>query len=820
MFYAHYRKENQTFQPLSCHLFQSAKIASYYGKALGTEKICYLAALLHDFGKFSDTFQEYLKKAAADPDSVTKGSVDHSTPGAQLLAEKIDHTHPYAELLCELVANAILSHHSSSGLKDYLSGEGDAKSPYIERVVNKKFPDFDTMRERFFQEVISEQDFEALMKKATAELTAFLAKGRFSMNQMFFLEKFIYSCVLEGDRTNTRLFEDDEPFTPSDYTRVLNQFSADLEDRFRQFSKGPQTKINKLRQQMADECLEAAGKEPGVYKLSIPTGGGKTLSSLRFAINHALKHQQQRIIYVIPFNSIIEQNAQVARDVLKDSEHILEHHSNVLQEDTTQDDEDKEKDEAILRDNWDSPLIFTTMVRFLEIAFAGGTRNPRRFHQLANAVLIFDEVQSIPTKCIYLFNELCNFLVNTCHTTILLCTATQPALEEVPIELSQSEELISNLSEVDSAFKRTDCVDLTKAGGWSAEEISSKIQTLLKTKRSLLVILNTKKAVRTVYQALQELPEGTRLFHLSTSMCPMHRKDVLKLLKKELRDGIHPIVCVTTPLIEAGVDVSFECVIRSTTGLDSIAQASGRCNRNGEFDQVQPVYLINPMKSLENIEKLKEIDEGKKITEMMLKDHQHSTTDLLDKITLRQFFLAFYNQFQGIMKYPLKQDGLTLFEMMGENPNRLSFYEKMTGKAFPLLLTNSATTIAQNFHVIDTAGTDVLVPYVRKESDQEQDYQTPFENVKKGVKQLDGVQLITRLNGDRKNIADDEFIKLIRQAQFYSVTLYDYEIRKLEEERMIYPLLNGEILALQPNTYDEKFGVNLEADSYQGPSIF
>ncbi|WP_242590142.1 CRISPR-associated endonuclease cas3-hd [Enterococcus sp. DIV0840] len=467
MFIAHVRKSDGEKQLLKNHLVECAELSADWGAKMSLRKTGYLAGLLHDLGKYSDEFQNYLKKAVADPKSVTRGSVDHSTAGGKLL---FDYCHknsrdPFSYILAELVGNAIISHHSSRGLQDFLTPEGEATSDYLRRVAEIDVVDYERIKTRFFKEIMSEEEFQLLLLEAIEELKGLYqlnGKSRVKQNDTFYLLKFIYSCLLDADRTNTMLFEEDKQFISHENQILLKSYSDTLEEYISTFKAD--TPINQLRGQMSDQCKAFAERETGIYTLSIPTGGGKTLASLRFALNHAIKHGKERIIYVVPFTTIIEQNAATVREILKDEANILEHHSNVFTdqeemkenqlEESEAEKEALEQKQALMKDNWESPVIFTTMVQFLNTIYSRGTRNPRRFHNLTNAVIIFDEAQGVPTNCTHLFNESLNFLRKYGRTTSVLCTATQPSLENVGRALAKESdgEMVSNLSEVEAKF--------------------------------------------------------------------------------------------------------------------------------------------------------------------------------------------------------------------------------------------------------------------------------------------------------------------------------------------------------------------------------
>lgn len=555
---------------------------------------------------------------------------------------------------------------------------------------------------------------------------------------------------------------------------------------------------------MSKRCLDFAKEPTGIYGLAIPTGGGKTLASLRFALEHTRIHEKERIIYVTPFTTIIEQNAQVVRDILKEDRYILEHHSNILQEEIVDQknkqnqgglEERREREEVSMKDNWEAPIIFTTMVQFLDVIYSRGTRNPRRFHQLYHAVIIFDEVQGLPVHCTYLFNEAINYLKNFAQTTSILCTATQPALNNLDKKLQKDKDILekSELQKIEAAFERVEIIDKTTQSAWNIKDTVSLIEEILQERNNLLVILNTKKAVLELYQLLAEQSsEEIELYHLSTAMCPAHRKQILKEINVKLnaKNQQRKLVCITTQLIEAGIDISFEAVIRSSAGLDSIAQAAGRCNRNGEQPNKQPVYIIRLEKKLEDLKYLKEIKAGKEITLKMLEnlrmDSNLYSGKLLSFEAQNTYFKQFYkhSDIEPNLKYPAAKNSLELFSLLGKNENTIYQYKNKYGKEqFPdLLLHNSTKTIGKYFNVIDTPTTAVLVPYE------------------------EGKDIIQRLNGDE--LALNELGPLLKKAQQYIVNLFSYEIEDLQKNGYIRPLYHGEIFALCERAYSNVFGID------------
>ncbi|WP_121640971.1 CRISPR-associated helicase Cas3' [Virgibacillus sp. Bac330] len=800
-FIAHIRQSDNEVQTVKDHLLEVQALAEKYGEPIGMKHLCGLAGLLHDFGKYSQEFLHYIHAAVYhSEDAPKRGSVDHSTAGAKLLYTLL-HTKdmtPSKALVAEVVGNAIISHHSY--LHDFLTPELESK--YLTRVRDKPLHEFDQMKENFFVNVMKKNELDQYIEKATQELLPFIQNvpKEDTEKQLMFVTKFVFSALIDADRTNTRLFEEDETPLNPDHKALFETYYERLHEKIMAFQNHPNanTPINRLRSKMSEQCEAAAVKESGIYTLSIPTGGGKTLASLRYALKHALLHHKKRIIYVVPYTTIIEQNAEEVRSILKDTENILEHHSNVILDD---DDNDEHLDGTmtekqklkLAKDNWDAPIIFTTMVQFLNVFYAKGSRNIRRLHHLSEAIIVFDEVQKVPVKCISLFNEALNFLKNNCKSSILLCTATQPALDFVQnkLEMKTDAEIVENLTDVVDAFKRVEIIDKATDRAVLTSDLVSFIDQQLERVQSVLVVLNTKKVVKTLYEELQQnRGDDTKIYHLSTSMCAAHRNDILSKLRQDLDNNI-PVICISTQLIEAGVDISFDCVIRSLAGLDSIAQAAGRCNRHGEKD-MQEVYVIDHQE--EQLKHLKEIEIGKQITRRILIDMKRNQNEhggnILSPQAMERYFQELYLAFANDLNYfipALKKD---MMELLTAPKNEFSYVQAYRSKysaEVPLFITNSYRTAAEHFHVIDNVTTSVIVPY-----------------------EHGGKELITELSG---NISMEDLGRIMRYAQHYTINLYKYELDLVMKNNGLVSFFDGKIYALADGAYSNEFGFDVEGDS-------
>ncbi|MDC2867308.1 CRISPR-associated helicase Cas3' [Bacillus sp. BP-3] len=806
---AHIRENDKQLQTVEEHLLGVKELAETYGEKIGIKHLAGLAGMLHDLGKYTNEFREYILEAVNNPDSPPKrGSVDHSTAGGKLLYQFF-HTEniiPYKGIISEIVGNAIISHHGY--LQDFLNP--DLESTYLNRVRDKKLSEFDMSKLFFFKHVMNKTDFHDYVDKATVELENFLAKESPENNekQLMFLTKCIFSVLIDADRTNTRLFEEKKTVeSVINHEELFDVYYERLMIKITSFKKqqNANTPINLLRKEMSDQCDQFAEKPSGIYTLSIPTGGGKTLASLRYALKHAKLHNKKRIIYVVPYTTIIEQNADEVRKILKDEANILEHHSNVI-EDANDNDENQEgimsvqQKLKLAKDNWDSPIIFTTMVQFLNVFYAKGSRNIRRLHNLSEAVIIFDEVQKVPISCVALFNQALNFLKTNGHSSIILCTATQPALDfvEQKLDINTDAEMIDNLDYVIEAFKRVEIIDKATNETFNNDKLTEFINTKIEEVQSVLVILNTKSVVRDLYTRLQSQESDIPIYHLSTSMCATHRNEILEEIRQQLKDD-KKIICISTQLIEAGVDISFECVIRSLAGLDSIAQAAGRCNRHGEKG-IQNVYVIDHVE--ENLSRLKEIKIGKEVAKKVLVDLKRNSRDhgghILSRQAMDKYFKEYYTKFESNLNYfipKLKKDMMELLAVpRKENSYRRAYFHKYDKKKdVPLFIINSYRTAAEHFHVIDDLATSVIVPYG------------------------EGKDIIAELNSSS---SIEELSRLLRKAQQYTVNLFNYEKEQLIKNDGLVYYLDGKILALKEGAYNDEYGLDVHNESDFKSAIF
>lgn len=826
LFVAHVRGEGNMCQSLEAHLHGVAKLASGFASKFGLSSQGELIGLLHDLGKYSSAFQAYIQSVTgllnqdADEEFVDaaglKGKIDHSTGGAQFIWQHLAGKDALAHVAGEILAICVASHHS--GLIDCLTSalgqpteDGFAKrmsksaeKTHLQEALDKADPILlDEARHLLKQPEIT-QAFLAWDSKILGAVAGSTAEEKSTSpvykQQIGLLVRALFSCLLDADRIDTVDFEH-----PGRARRRLRgnyppweTLIARLESHLANFT--PTQPIDALRQDISRHCLDAATRETGIYTLTVPTGGGKTLASLRFALHHAQKHRLDRVIYVIPFTSIIDQNAEVVRKILEPEgieagSVVLEHHSNLTPEDQTW-------RSKILSENWDAPVVYTTMVQLLETLFGAGTRGARRMHQLANAVLVFDEIQSLPVRCVHLFNNAMNFLADHCRSTVVLCTATQPLLDQVDtakgaIRVPPGNELIQDVRQVFDDLKRVDVVNLRKSDGWSQEDIAALAREQVENVGSCLVIVNTKKAAQALYRLCRSQPDAA-VFHLSTSMCPAHRKAKLDAIHSRLEANPPlPTLCFSTQLIEAGVDVDFASVIRYAAGLDSIAQAAGRCNRNGRLrcnGQLRrgKVYVVNPRDEDENLSKLPDILIGREKANRVLDDYDADPekygSNRIGPEAMAWYYKNYFFDRANEMGYPVAANMLgrddTLLNLLSDNTLAVGDYKRSKKQAPARFLRQSFMSAARAFKAIDAPTRGVIVPHGEV-----------------------GKALIAELCA--AYMPDKEF-ELLRRAQQYSVNALPHQLEALSRAKAVREIQDGTgILYLaDARYYSEEFGLS------------
>lgn len=703
---AHIREDTGEVQSLEDHLRGTADLCEQFTSKIGAGKAGRLLGLVHDLGKACEDFNLYI---TSEESGFSRGEIDHSTAGAQYLYRRRPEMKGDGRVQCmssEMLEMAILSHHS--GLIDSISADG--VSDYLNRICkDSQKTHYDESLGRIDEGILA--DVESVRHIALTEVASKIIEIKNDstnvndkgMMRLGLLVRFLLGCLIDADRIDTATFQNGEVYCPSrvDWAEI----SERVESIVCGFSK--EGKVSQIRSRVSEGCLAASERDRGIFTLSVPTGGGKTISSFRFAVNHAKRHGMDRIIYVVPYLSIIEQNASVIREIVNnDSEDdlVTECHSNVDSR------EESMKNDSIWRsamDSWDAPIIFTSMVQFLEVLFSSGTKKVRRIHNLANSVIIFDEIQSLPVKTTYMFNEAVSFLTRYCGSTAVLCTATQPLLGSsilsYPLQMSAFSEIIEDVNGLSRELRRTQMVYVNKgAGPMSAESIALMGADLLEDVDSVLIVANTKAMAKNVFERSKGLVgDDVLIRHLSTNMCPIHRKEVLDEIITSV--GKRKVLCVSTQLIEAGVDVDFDSVIRCMAGLDSIAQAAGRCNRHGRRS-IGNVYVV---RTDENLASLVDISEGRRCSEVLLSSI--ADDDPTSPSVMGNYFEMYFYKRRKEMSYPTV-GGANLFDYLSINRDSVQAYETSHGERPSQFLLQSFKTANRQFHVIDKMD-GIIVPY-------------------------------------------------------------------------------------------------------------
>lgn len=816
---AHVRTSDGAIQSVETHLLETASLCSLFASVIGLQLCGRLLGLLHDLGKYSSAFQQYIRdvtglngeKAKTDAEN-RKEKVDHATSGAQYVwdAHKAGSIPCYmAQVLCV----TLMSHHSRSGMKDFIDLTG--KSPFLDRLNRQnthKQEALDKADRGILVEINHLLASPALVEEFKTAISVIQSGNTEQIpcrNAFSLLTRYLFSCLLDADRISTAEFEKSRTasFRTTGQTPNWNSLMTRFEDHIASFDED--SEINRLRAQIAHECRAAATRSHNLFTLQVPTGGGKTLASLRFALHRAASkdtHRVDRIIYILPYTSILDQNAAVARKIFGD-DIVLEHHSNLSVEKNTW-------RNRVLSENWDAPIVFTTSVQFLNSLFAAGTKAARRMHQLSNAILIFDEIQSLPIKTIHLFNNAINFLVHQGNTSVVLCTATMPLLESVDptlgaLALSPKNGIILDKAALFKKLKRGTIIDDCRPKKWSQDEVADRARELQKQHLSLLIICNTKDSARRLFELLNQ-DSVVPVIHLSTNMCPAHRRHRISQIHAKLDPkNPQPIICISTQLIEAGVDLDFGCVIRSLAGLDSIVQAAGRCNRHGHRE-MGFVHVLN-FRDETLSSSLKDIDLAQQITQRIFHEYRSDPAlfdhDLLSEKAMTRFYEYYFHRRSKEMTYrckagkgnpPLVQD-CTMLDLLSLNENSLN--EAIRTKNTPaasLPFKHAFSTAAQAFEVIDAPTQGIIVPY---DADGHR-----------------GSELIGELaasyTNEQVSLADQ--VRLHKESQQYTVNAFPHIITKLAESGMLKELQPGEgIYYLDERHYHDDLGITLEALSEQ-----
>ena len=699
---AHLTEDGRT-QTILEHLKGTASLCSAFAAAFDAEAQGQLAGMAHDIGKYSAAFQRRLHGGP---------KVDHASAGAFecLKAQQL------------AAAFAISGHHG--GLPDG-GGRGDAAGAgtfwgRINRASQGRLEDYHAWQSEF-----------SLPHANTPAFAGTRLEG------MFFT-RMLFSCLVDADYTDTGAFMDNSPYLPASSSSM-----EELWRRLETYVSGwfpPKGALNMQRCVILEQCMSAGAQYgPGLFTLTVPTGGGKTVASLSFALAQAKARRMKRIVYVIPYTSIIEQTAQIFREILGD-ENVLEFHSGV-QFDQQEDDASSPETAPLTRsvETWDVPVIVTTAVQFFESLYACRPSKCRKLHNLAQSVLIFDEAQMLPLPylrpCVWAIAQ----LVRHYGASAVLCTATQPALDPIFQEFAPEIPIREICPMAEAHWESFRRVSFQQAGTLSWMDLAARLQQ----QEQVLCVVNTRRAAREVFHQLS----GSGNFHLSTLMYPAHRRRILDEIRRRLRDGL-PCRVVSTSLIEAGVDVDFPAVYRELSGLDSILQAAGRCNREGKRPPEDSIVTIfqgedPPPRLFET-----SIGAGK-----IVLDH---CQDVSSRAAIHTYFS-------------------TLLDLKGaEAQDAHHILPLMESEFFPF------RTVAERFHLIESPTTTVYLPLE------------------------EGAGLVELLRSGQYSRT------LYRRLGQYGVSVYPQHLAALEQAGALEHLEDGSVVLRDIGLYTQTTGLTLE----------
>ena len=639
------------WHPLAAHLRGTGAKAAGFLEAAGFGDFGHVAGLLHDLGKYTPRFQQRL---AGDT-----GRVDHSTAGARVAVEHFD------RVVGRILAFCIAGHHA--GLANAVNGE--------------QVSSLDDRLKREIEELDPAWEDEIVISPiATPRL---IPRNRATAGfSCAFLIRMLFSALVDADFLDTEAYYDGlrgEKAVRGGHPS-LRLLRERLDRHMAALTRSAATSpINELRAEILGHVRRKATDAQGAFTLTVPTGGGKTLASLAFALDHAVHHGLARIVYVIPYTSIVEQTATVFREALRsdpddDAAFVVEHHS-TFDEDRIRSREGREKLRLVMQ-NWDAPVIVTTAVQFFESLFANRPSRCRKLHNIANSVVILDEAQTLPLQCLRPCVAALDELARNWRTSVVLCTATQPQLskaDQLPEGFETLRELAPRPTRLHEAFKRTRIV---RQGSLSDTELAGR----LAESRQVLCVVNTRRHARELYETLQDLP-GT--LHLSTLMCALHRRERLESVRDRLKSGA-PVRLIATSLVEAGVDLDFPVVWRAEAGLESIIQAAGRCNREGKATSAD-VFVFKT--EGEGREPPPELGQFADAARSVMRRHR----DPSSQEAIRAYFLELY--------WGKGADALDSKQLL----DRIN--ERGPGLDFPF------ETVAREFRLIETPMRPVIIPY-------------------------------------------------------------------------------------------------------------
>ncbi|OUS14731.1 CRISPR-associated helicase/endonuclease Cas3 [Gammaproteobacteria bacterium 50_400_T64] len=730
---AHVKEQDGEYELhfLSDHLTKVAALTAKNAGVFSCADWAKVAGLWHDLGKYSDDFQKYIKTASGyDSEAhieyeAVKGKVNHSDAGAQYAVKQFG---VHGRILAYLIAG----HHA--GLPDWnkeLTTPGGALLDRLKNTQNLQAALAADIAPEILQQV---QPASPISPGGSAGFALWV--------------RMLFSCLVDADCLDTESFMDNGKSTQRGQYPAFETLLSAFDTHMAELVTGAAlTRVNKLRADILQQCRESAYQAPGLFSLTVPTGGGKTLASMAFALEHAKQYKHRRVIYVIPYTSIIEQTAEVFSDIFPNA--VVEHHSNVDPEEAK-----KETSKSRLAtDNWDAPIIVTTNVQFFESLFSARTSRCRKLHNICNSIVVLDEAQLLPPEFLQPILSVIKLLSEHYGVTFVFSTATQPALNtQVDNFGNKLLDGLENVREIiadpDQLYRDLDRVDVTMPDDFNITQSWEEVAEQLQQHESVLAIVSTRPGARELHRLM---PKDT--YHLSGLMCGQHRSDVIAEIKARKGEAIR---VVSTQLVEAGVDLDFPVVYRAMAGLDSIAQAAGRCNREGKLQGKGKVVVFVPPKPA---------------PPGMLRRAEQTTVSLMTpdaklKPLERKHFKPFFESFYG--KNELDKHGIEdLLQPEGQGDDSLKVQFR---------------TAAQRFKLID-----------------ESDYQAVI------VRYDDkAAKLINNL----ENQGPERW--LMRELQRYVVNIARFHLERLLDSQDVRELHSGIYAQVSTTLYSASLGLSLD----------
>ncbi len=671
-FIAHIKQSEDNkyhIQSMDQHLEGTAQLASFFASKFRNEEWGRLLGLWHDLGKYSDEFQNYIKVNSGYEEGEKSGKTDHTSAGAIFAKEML----PQKWLP---VAYCIAGHHA--GLLNFYPQLG-----IIGDLQNR-------MNKQEFYERIKKKIPEKQKNIGSLDLPA----GKpLPPEQMHLWIRMLFSCLVDADFLDTERFMNIKSFKKRGKYNTLGDLKVLFENHMEVLLKTvTRNDINQIRTKILKQCISSGEKTPGFFSITVPTGGGKTLSSMAWALEHAVKYNKSRIVYAIPYTSIVTQTVQVYRDIFGEI-NVIEHHSNI-------DDDANSQERKLATENWDAPVVVTTNVQLFESLFANKTSRCRKLHNLVNSIIILDEAQMLPPDFLGPILTILKGLVEHFGVSILFSTATQPALTGTigsgesafqGINPDEIKEIASDSIQLTHELKRVQ-VQMPKDPNLSKDR--KEIADELKKYNQVLCIVNTRKDCRKLYNLM---PEGT--IHLSRMMCTAHIMDTIATVKVKLRN-CEPIRVISTQLIEAGVDIDFPVVYRALAGLDSIAQSAGRCNREGKLNHEGKLGLTKVF-STPNSTPPGLMRKGADALKELL--YLHKEKDFLDPDMFLQYFTLLYSKVSEFDKPKIQS-------LLWQDATQMKFQFATAARDFRLIDDNGGQSILVEYK----EGADLIELFKRK----------------------------------------------------------------------------------------------------------